>query len=453
MAGDTELTENSAKVFKCHSNLRVPKIVVCIICENVYHANDFNRLNKGKYVSEMFVVCPAHCEEDLTSKCTYENIELSEDARKIITQIKLFEKEKCKEDISKNISLNLTKENLLHETVIEDDLAMLRVENDLLKQLNHELKDKNALLQDLVAKNAAVRQDTCSYADMVKQNISDKREVIPDIIVKAKNKNNNNTMAKVKSKILSDITVPIQKITANKNGEVTIKCKDKVDVSRTTALLKEKMSKDYEVEAQAVKAPRLKIHDVQNDMNLTELEEDIKNRNLFMLSGNFTLISEYRNARKQRVIILEVSSELYNNIVNNDYRLFIGFQCCKMYDIINLSVCFKCGRLNHNSRNCKNETKCLKCAGKHPTNKCDSSSLKCVNCDFYNEKFGQNKCTNHHPNDTASCEYLKHRLQKLLNKMDYPILPKVPKLLGKIPGQGKTDISTVNTILVKPHGN
>ncbi|GBP73521.1 hypothetical protein EVAR_89181_1 [Eumeta japonica] len=144
MAGDTDIAENSVKTFKCHSNIRVPKIVICLICESVYHTNDFNRLNKdgsGKFISDMLVICSKH-NVNITSTSQFDNIDLCENARKIIAYTKMFEKDKVREsyDIT---SLNKTRESmLLDDTVIEDDLALLRVENDLLKELNSELKEK-----------------------------------------------------------------------------------------------------------------------------------------------------------------------------------------------------------------------------------------------------------------------------------------------------------------------
>lgn len=439
MAGDTELSESDGKVYKCHSNLRVPKIVICIVCENVYHPSDFVRLckDKGKFVSEMFVVCPAHHDENLTFNKDIDNIQLNEETRLLISKIKLYEKEKGKEDMNKSIALNLTKDNLLLDnTVIEYDLAAMRVENELLKTLNQELQDKNALLHELISlkQNNEYSHDSHSYANAVKQDIN-KREIIPDIVIRAKNNDNSKTMEKVKNKIIADITVPIKKIVSNKNGEVTIKCQNRIDVTRTSNLLSEKMKSDYQVDTQSVELPKLKIHDIQNDLNLQELEEDIKDRNSFMLSGTYKIINEYKNPRKQRIAIMSVSPEIYEKIVKNNYKLFIGFQCCKLYDVLNINLCYKCGRLNHSSKHCRNEPKCLRCSGDHLTSDCGINELKCLNCDYYNKKYKQNKCTNHHPNDTSTCEYLRHRINKILNETDYPTLPKIPKFIGKLPGQ------------------
>lgn len=441
MAGDTDIAESSAKTFKCHSNILVPKIVICIICESVFHTNDFNRCNKGgsgKFISDMLVICAKH-NVDITSKNKFDNIELCENARTIIAHTKMFEKDKVREDIRHNISLNKTRESMLmDDTIIEDELAMLKVENDLLKELNTELKEKNELLREIVKdKSNNNNSNAASYADITKSDVTDTRKIIPNIVVKAKDKNDRDTVNQVKNQLLGDITVPIKKLLTNKTGDVTIKCKNKEDVGRTMAILSNKLKNKYQVEVQTLKAPRMKILNVQNDMNLDDLTEDIKNRNPAMLNGNFTLVNEFKNASKQRTVILEAAPEIYSAIVKNEYKLYTGYQCCKVVDDINLNLCFKCGRSNHSGKNCKNETKCLKCSGDHETTNCKADTIKCVNCAFYNGKYNQDKCTNHHPNDTSKCEYIKFKLQKLLNTTDYPTMPKIPKFLGRIPGQGK----------------
>ncbi|GBP54115.1 Spondin-1 [Eumeta japonica] len=161
-----------------------------------------------------------------------------------------------------------TESMLLDDTVIEDDLALLRVENDLLKELNSELKEKIICCCQL----------------------------------------------------LGDIAVPIKKLQTNKSGDVTIKCKNKEDVERTTAMLRNKLINDYQVEVQTLKAPRMRILDVQNDMNLESLTEDIKNRNPVMLNesapsallshavrqsppDSVELIGAYAVARMQRAVL------------------------------------------------------------------------------------------------------------------------------------------------------
>lgn len=441
MVGDTRIAESSAKTFKCHSNLKVPQIVVCIICDSVFHTNDFNRLNKGgagKFISDMLVTCAAH-QLDITSKSKFENIDLCDDARNIIAYTKMFEKDRVREELRQNISLNKTRESMLmDETVIEDELAMLKVENDLLKELNLELKEKNELLREICKeKTNKNNSNVASYADIAKSDKNYTRKIIPNIVIRAKDKDNRDTVNQIKGQLLGDIAVPIKKLLTSKSGEVTIKCKNKEDIERTTALLSNRLKKNYQVEVQTLKAPRMKILDVQNDMNLNDLTEDIKNRNPSMLNGNFELVHDFMNASKQRTVILEATAEIYSAVVKNEFKLYIGYQCCKVVDDINLNLCFKCGRLNHSSKNCQNARICLKCSGDHETISCKAEAMKCVNCAFYKEKYNEDKCTNHYPNDTTKCEYIKFKLQKLMNMTDYPTLPKIPKFLRRLPGQRK----------------
>ncbi|GBP75791.1 hypothetical protein EVAR_65423_1 [Eumeta japonica] len=224
----------------------------------------------------------------------------------------MFEKDKVREELRHNISLNKTRESmLLDDTVIEDDLALLRVENDLLKEQNSELKDKNNMLRELEKdRNNCNKTNVASYADIAKCDKNNTRKVIPKIVIKAKDKKNKYTINQVKCQLLGDIAVPIKKLQTNKSGDVTIKCKNKEDVERTTAMLRNKLINDYQVEVQTLKAPRMRILDVQNDMNLESLTEDIKNRNPVMLNGNFTLVIEFKNALKQLTVILEAASEI-----------------------------------------------------------------------------------------------------------------------------------------------
>ncbi|GBP84075.1 hypothetical protein EVAR_68777_1 [Eumeta japonica] len=101
-----------------------------------------NKSGKGTFISDILVTCPAH-QLNITSKSQIENIDICENARKIIAPTKLYEKEKVKEELRRNISLNRIRESMLmDETINNDDLATLRVQNNLLKELNLELKEK-----------------------------------------------------------------------------------------------------------------------------------------------------------------------------------------------------------------------------------------------------------------------------------------------------------------------
>ncbi|GBP58780.1 hypothetical protein EVAR_25853_1 [Eumeta japonica] len=168
-----------------------------------------------------------------------------------------------------------------------------------------------------------------SYAGIAKSDKANTRKIIPNLVVKAKNKNNLDTMNQVKRQLLGDITFPVKKLLTNKTDDVTIKYRNKEDVDRAKALLSNKLKDGYQVEVQSLKAPRFKILDVQNDLSLDDLTEDIKDRNPEMLSGKFSFISEFKNSQK-RTVILEIAPEIYSAVVKNEYKLYMGFQCYRV---------------------------------------------------------------------------------------------------------------------------
>lgn len=107
---------------------------MCLICESVFHEGDFNKYQKGQYISEMLVICPQHHADHLTSKSDFDLNTRDENARKIITQLKLFYKEELRNDLTNNLSLNASKNTSeLSETQELDELNALKMENELLK--------------------------------------------------------------------------------------------------------------------------------------------------------------------------------------------------------------------------------------------------------------------------------------------------------------------------------
>jgi hypothetical protein len=211
MAASTSGVDNTCKVFKCHPQSKVPKIVICLICENVYHEADFNKYTSGQYVSEMFVICPKHRLDNLTSKSDYDLNLLDTNARKIITQIKLFEKEELRNELCTSLSLNNSKNTSdVSETSEVDDLTTIKLENELLKQLNAELQARNKLLDSLVNKDSNNNKCNYSYANVTKAEQVVKR--IPKILVRALKDNEHETFNKVKNKITTDTAIPINDI-------------------------------------------------------------------------------------------------------------------------------------------------------------------------------------------------------------------------------------------------
>lgn len=55
----------------------------------------------------------------------------------------------------------------------------------------------------------------------------------------------------------------------------------------------------------------------------------------------------------------------------------------------------------------------------------------CSNCMYFNKKFNLKNESDHYPNDTEKCFFLKNKIKKLISYTDYPYPPKIQRYLGK----------------------
>ena len=177
MAADTELPDKPCKkYFKCHPGIRFNS-AVCIICEEVYHLSNFNRLKKAKIVSEVFAICNSH--QDLTSKA--QEIDLSSETRLLITEIRQNEyvraQQKLHEEVEQNLSTTINGNKSSNDA--DPDIRSIITENILLRQLNSELKCKSDLLQNTIE---LMKNKKPTYAETIKNRYT-KHVRIPDINV------------------------------------------------------------------------------------------------------------------------------------------------------------------------------------------------------------------------------------------------------------------------------
>ena len=61
MAETKKSPDRPGKVYKCHSGIKFES-VICIICEDVYHANDFQRRKAGLKIGDTLAICKTHTE-------------------------------------------------------------------------------------------------------------------------------------------------------------------------------------------------------------------------------------------------------------------------------------------------------------------------------------------------------------------------------------------------------
>ena len=121
-------------------------------------------------------------------------------------------------------------------------------------------------------------------------------------------------------------------------------------INKHEKILTKILAKIYNIVIEKFSKSKIKIVGIDsrlgNDMNKLE---DLQDRNFDKYSTNCTVLHDYTNGKtKTNTLIVEVSPEIYKQIKDNNYRVFIGHQCCRAYDIFNVKPCYKCGRFGHN---------------------------------------------------------------------------------------------------------
>ena len=146
-------------------------------------------------INNALIICQDHPNVALTSNLPYG--ELSSKALKLIAQIKLARKEQVKQEIIEEINLEKINNNEkdLNDTVYCDysEIETLKIENQLLKQLNNELQDKNKILNELLTKEKQSNNNNNmrTFAEIT-ANPKPKIKRVPKLIIK-KTDNKDNT--------------------------------------------------------------------------------------------------------------------------------------------------------------------------------------------------------------------------------------------------------------------
>ena len=120
-----------------------------------------------------------------------------------------------------------------------------------------------------------------------------------------------------------------------------------------------KLTTSAKIEKEQIKKPIVKIINIEKVFNEKELEQDINQRNFNNIDDKCKVLHiNSRVKSKTMSAIIEVTPTIYKHIRHNKNKLFIGFQNCRVFDIINTNPCPKCSKFGHSGKKCKNEAKC-----------------------------------------------------------------------------------------------
>lgn len=195
-----------------------------------------------------------------------------------------------------------------------------------------------------------------------------------------------------------DSGVSISRVRHIKGGGLVIGCSSGDSAAKLEKEAKDKLSGKYTIREAGTVSPRIRIvgmteeHDKDSLVNLLKLQ----NPHLFPAESDLKFISsgvvrrrrsgdaardDSVNRQKRHIYqsVIQVNVDTYKKALSSP-QVFIGYDCCSVYDAIEVTRCFKCSGFNHTSVTCKSATACPRCAGDHLVADCTSSSLKCVNC-------------------------------------------------------------------------
>ena len=172
------------------------------------------------------------------------------------------------------------------------------------------------------------------------------------------------------------------------NDSVLVETKS---IEETEALRREieaKYGEDLEPHIQRLRKPRIKIINVPEDIDTTNIEDAIitQNPELNLTRGSITAKFIQVTKRKYHKAIVEVGADTRRNILHR--KIKIGWQICKTDDYVTTTRCFKCSNFNHRTMDCRGEVTCPLCAGPHTIKECKSNPTehKWINSVVYNRQ-------------------------------------------------------------------
>ncbi|XP_075680679.1 uncharacterized protein LOC142646240 [Dermatophagoides pteronyssinus] len=298
----------------------------------------------------------------------------------------------------------------------EADLKVLNDENKQLKAETTQKSDEIKRLRDEILKIKAQKYDEIlgkkhdtnpilkkqpTFADIARINnpmannnaIQRKNHVV---IISPKDedvsKDSNQTIAFVKEKINAKTTLEnglrIERLQPVSGKKCLIKCNSEKDVEKICNIL----NNDDKITAKkpTKKNPRIMVVGISKDIEKEQIPTLIKAQNPkineFIENNeneNMKILFDKEDRVGSKYAIIEASPALWKLILDEN-RLFIGYKSCPVRNRVSVFQCFKCQKFGHSGNDCKNDTKCVNCAGDHETKNCKSTIHKCINCDRTN---------------------------------------------------------------------
>lgn len=412
--------------FKCCKNKKVNQVSVCMICGGMYHSSCIERRKCVRLDNTRIICCQrkiTYKEKDITN---YTSIEMENYLLlELVHQLKQHLK-----TATSNIGLereDVDCENDSNNT--KDGLKSVYVENNLLKQLVQEMKDKNKLLTEKIEQiqtnnRGGNDRQKMWWSDVCRNGSTNSQYTetsVASLIVKPKKQQ---PTTKTKDDIQSNINpaemkIGISDLIETKSGKVIIKCQGGEDLRKLEDSLVSKLAASCDIYKEEPKRPVLKIVGINKKYAEDELGQMLRSQN-GVDEQEILRVNHIRSitGRDTYTAFVEVSPRLFAKFASTG-KILVGWQRCLCFEDLNLNRCSKCKMYRHKAAKCRDKLICGYCAQEHLDKDCQESQKQCVNCSRANQKFRKNYDVHHSVYDIKNCDSYKQLEKNERLKINY----------------------------------
>nr|CAI5841161.1 unnamed protein product [Callosobruchus analis] len=183
-----------------------------------------------------------------------------------------------------------------------------------------------------------------------------------------------------------DENINLSGVKTIRNGGMLVGCTSSNDSTKLKRIATEKLADKYEIKEVSSFHPRLRIAGMTQKLSENDIVRFISSQNKSLLSDHFLCkVLEVKPIRKRNDIfqaVVQFDVDTYNKIMSvGNCKVFVGYNVCDVFDVIDVKRCFNCCEFSHFSNQCKSsQLHCPRCGENHLVKNCKASTLRCINC-------------------------------------------------------------------------
>lgn len=243
------------------------------------------------------------------------------------------------------------------------------------------------------------------------------------MIVKSKNNQSTEYMRTLlKTKVNPiELKVGINSLKSLKNGHLLIESGNKSEADIICQNINNKCGGELEANISMKRNPKIIIFSTPEEVTMENAVEALATQNEELNNGKEIMkpIREFKDRKKNKVLIMEISSEQRNMILGKKIKL--GWNMCNWEDYIMITRCYKCSKFNHRAQDCKGIQTCPNCAGNHTLKECQEQkeNYKCINCANYKKYSKDNSNDENHSALDKNCPCYQAAIKRYQLNIDY----------------------------------